>query len=431
MPVSALQLPQEVWVHVFSFLTDKEKGDIRATCRYFRRLIDLPSLWKSSPAVVKRISAGSSGFWTTLRRRRTGSVLVKAGVTQWEQLATSLPWLTALAIEQCRNDSVLQTLQRFRKLKRLVMRGFHCTSTLPSLLAPLQQLTHLTLCEPHCSQTVELIAGVSQLTNLRSLVFHEGLKPIPKQSFQDMLGRLPHLKELSLKVETSPFPLPADYFALPRVAPEKTEPHATSLGLTRLELLNYRDSVLSQTSIEQLSSLQSLAIYFHPEAVASGSCHLETLVRELPCLTELTVARGYPFSVYVRSIPPSLKSLSLSRVAVSAKDMKTLGSRTAGLRHLQMDMCTSDRQWSVLDFPQFFPQLRTLQLRHCNVAVEELVGLAKLRHLEKVAVLDAHLCDGGTLQRTFQKLKSLTDNRLQILHSLLPLDPMACSCARL
>ncbi|XP_069049302.1 uncharacterized protein [Lepisosteus oculatus] len=394
MPVSALQLPQEVWVHVFSFLTDKEKGDIRATCRYFRRLIDLPSLWKSSPAVVKRISAGSSGFWTTLRRRRTGSVLVKAGVTQWEQLATSLPWLTALAIEQCRNDSVLQTLQRFRKLKRLVMRGFHCTSTLPSLLAPLQQLTHLTLCEPHCSQTVELIAGVSQLTNLRSLVFHEGLKPIPKQSFQDMLGRLPHLKELSLKVETSPFPLPADYFALPRVAPEKTEPHATSLGLTRLELLNYRDSVLSQTSIEQLSSLQSLAIYFHPEAVASGSCHLET-------------------------------------VAVSAKDMKTLGSRTAGLRHLQMDMCTSDRQWSVLDFPQFFPQLRTLQLRHCNVAVEELVGLAKLRHLEKVAVLDAHLCDGGTLQRTFQKLKSLTDNRLQILHSLLPPDPMTCSCARL
>ncbi|XP_069049303.1 uncharacterized protein [Lepisosteus oculatus] len=339
MPVSALQLPQEVWVHVFSFLTDKEKGDIRATCRYFRRLIDLPSLWKSSPAVVKRISAGSSGFWTTLRRRRTGSVLVKAGVTQWEQLATSLPWLTALAIEQCRNDSVLQTLQRFRKLKRLVMRGFHCTSTLPSLLAPLQQLTHLTLCEPHCSQTVELIAGVSQLTNLRSLVFHEGLKPIPKQSFQDMLGRLPHLKELSLKVETSPFPLPADYFALPRVAPEKT--------------------------------------------------------------------------------------------AVSAKDMKTLGSRTAGLRHLQMDMCTSDRQWSVLDFPQFFPQLRTLQLRHCNVAVEELVGLAKLRHLEKVAVLDAHLCDGGTLQRTFQKLKSLTDNRLQILHSLLPPDPMTCSCARL
>ncbi|XP_066550659.1 uncharacterized protein LOC136717093 [Amia ocellicauda] len=419
--VSVVQLPQEIWLHVFRLLTAQEKGVVRATCWYFKQLIDQSTLWKNSKVVLKKIDAYNPAFWATLRKRGTSAVVVrKMGTKQWKQLATKMPWVTALAIEEWSDGNVLATLPQFMNLKKLVIRSSHCPPGLHDLLASLQQLTHLTLCQFDCPQRAQLIDTVSRLTHLNSLVFHEGLEHIPTHAFHSLLSSLPNLKELSLNVKTFSYkPLPADYFVLPKSINEIEEPYVPQLGLTKLELLNYKDSFLSQSSIEQLSALRSLAIHFEDHTAAPS---LTTLLSNLPCLKELTVQRGGPFNVYVGSIPATLDSLSLSGVFVSLEDMRTLSKQAAGLRHLHMDLSVNSTHLSVLDFPQLFPHLRTLQLRHCNVTKEELLGLARLHYLEKLAVLGS--CPLGMIQ----DFKILTDNRVQLLQSLLPLDHMTCLC---
>ncbi|XP_036398841.1 uncharacterized protein im:7136021 [Megalops cyprinoides] len=434
MSVSAFHLPQEIWVQVFLYLSDHEKGNVRVSCKYFKRLIDHPSLWRNSVVVLKKIRACNDEFWTTMRRRKTSSVVVhKAGLKDWEKLAASLPWLTAIIIEQCSDLATLETLQRFSNLKRLVIQSFQCPSDLGSVLSPLRQLTHLTLCELHSAPRAQLIGAVSQLTSLTSLFYHEGDKPIPRQVFQGMLASLPNLKQLSLKMGPVYGTLPDDYFCLPSLNPKIAgrEGHGKNhVGLTRLELLNYMDPMLSAVALEPLSSLQSLTVGYRDQAVEPSRCALSTWLSKLPSLTELTVIRGYPLRVYVCSLPRTLQSLSLLQVIMGPGDMRTMGERTPDLQHLHMDLCSYGSQSGLQELPLLLPELRMLKLRHCNMTEQEFVGLARLQHLERLVVLDAHPGPSPALMEVIQKLQFKTNYRVQVIHSLVPRDPTACYCSQ-
>lgn len=224
MSGAAFNLPNEVWFRVFLLLSDEEKGKVRSSCKYFKGLIDHPSMWRNSAVVLKKIRSFNRQNWATLRRRKTSKVVVhKAGTKEWGLIATSLPWLSAITIDQLLDVKALETLQRFKNLQRLVIRSFQCPSGFASALAPLRQLTHLCLCELHCAPRAELISAVSQLRDLSSLFYHEGDKPISRRTLQSMLTCLPNLTELSLKMRAVYGTLPDDYFYLPKSHHDPTD----------------------------------------------------------------------------------------------------------------------------------------------------------------------------------------------------------------
>ncbi|KAJ8394273.1 hypothetical protein AAFF_G00048560 [Aldrovandia affinis] len=442
--LSAFHLPQEVWTQIFLFLSDEEKGNIRASCKYFKRLIDHPSLWRRSAVVLKRVHSYSAQFWTTLRRRKTSAAVVhKAATRDWELIAARLPWLTAITVEQCPDARALAALRRFGGLRRLVIRSFHCPAGLAGALAPLRALTHLCLCELQRAPRAELIGAVSQLAGLTSLSYHEGDKPISKRTLQGMLARLPHLKQLSLKLGPVYGTLPEDYFSLPAtnrdVTSEATvlgrgDPPPSGLGLTRLELLNYMDPMLSPGALVSLSSLQSLTVSYRERAVRPSSCALRTWLCKLPCLTELTVTRGYPLAVYVRLLPASLRRLCLLQLIVGDGDLRDLGKRTPGLQHLHVDPSQGDGADCRSCPPS--SQLETSNCARCgsalhlNVTEWEFVGLARFQNLQQLVVLDALPGPSPALLSLIHKLQIQTNYRVQVVHSLALKDPAACFCSQ-
>uniref|UniRef100_A0A8P4JWV9 F-box domain-containing protein n=1 Tax=Dicentrarchus labrax TaxID=13489 RepID=A0A8P4JWV9_DICLA len=51
--MSALQLPAELWLQVFSFLSWRDKLSVRCTCSHFRHLLDKSRpLWRASTCTV-------------------------------------------------------------------------------------------------------------------------------------------------------------------------------------------------------------------------------------------------------------------------------------------------------------------------------------------------------------------------------------------
>lgn len=136
-------------------------------------------------------------------------VLKAGGVKEWKELACRLPWLASLTIQLCRDPEALETLSSLKELKRLEIQQCCCPSLMASLKS-LAQLTHISLCE--VAPRTDIINGVSQLTNLTSLHYHERNKILPRASLHSILLRLPNLKHLSLKMEANQIPLPTDYF---------------------------------------------------------------------------------------------------------------------------------------------------------------------------------------------------------------------------
>ncbi|KAG5857480.1 hypothetical protein ANANG_G00019900 [Anguilla anguilla] len=411
MSGAAFHLPQEVWFQVCLFLSDEEKGNVRSSCKYFKRLIDHPSMWRNSSVVLKKIRSYNSAYWATLRRRKISKVVVhKAGTREWELIATSLPWLRAITIDKFMDVKALGTLQRFKNLNRLVIRSFQCPSGLATVLAPLRQLTHICLCDLHRAPRAELISALSQLTGLTSLFYHEGDKPISSRTLQSMLVCLPNLTELSLKMGAVYGTLPDDYFHLPKThgdptsevaaldtVPNKSisgreDPGQSDRGLTRLELLNYMDPILSPVALEPLCRLQSLTVCYRDRAVEPSRCNLS--------------------------------------VIIGPGDLSALGKRTPDLQRLHLDLCSYGRQSGLHELPVLFPKLKTLKLRHWNMTEAEFVGLAQLRHLQQLVVLDAQPGPSPALSSLIQKLQIETDYRVQVIHSLIPRDPTACFCSQ-
>uniref|UniRef100_A0A3B3YHH1 F-box domain-containing protein n=1 Tax=Poecilia mexicana TaxID=48701 RepID=A0A3B3YHH1_9TELE len=196
---SALQLPNELWLQVFSFLSWKDKLSMRCTCSHFKQLLDeCRPLWRGFSVVLKDLSRYNRAFWRSLARRQLDSVALRGGRKRdLKLLSVWLPLLQALRLDTWRGNDV-QELKRFRHVHSLTVTA--CSEPLVNLefLLPLgQQLTQLSLCNVQLAcPPSQLLASLSRLTRLRSLVLHhDGCLKIP--TLRGVLSQLVNLNSLS------------------------------------------------------------------------------------------------------------------------------------------------------------------------------------------------------------------------------------------
>lgn len=226
-----LQLPPEVWVYVFSYLSTDEKHTVRTCCRYLKRLIDHPSLWRGDSVLLSDLRRYTYGFWDTLQHRKLTRVAVRhLRRKEWRRLVKFLPSLTAIVfVDGGRQykEKYLDNLSRFPELRDFGVRN--ATWDEPMLGRCLseqlqERMTHLSVCNVRLPCTVDFINTVSHLVNLRYLLFHQqgegyGLdtvRPVPCGVFHDLLLKLKKLKHLSWGMRGEPpEPLPDDYLSPP------------------------------------------------------------------------------------------------------------------------------------------------------------------------------------------------------------------------
>lgn len=210
--MSYIQLPEEIWIHVFGFLSVSDKLSVRVSCTYFMGLVDHWTLWKDSVLVIQKPGVYNTHFWKTLSRRKVKSVVVeKAKAKVLQQIVLYLPWVSSVSLLECSDGTALVTLAALKHLDRLVICQCSCRSLISSLLS-LRHLTHLCMCEVQRASVAEIRNVVSQLTNLTSLHYHDDKNPIHKTALHSILTRLDNLKHLSLKLGPKYGILPVDYF---------------------------------------------------------------------------------------------------------------------------------------------------------------------------------------------------------------------------
>ncbi|XP_072221982.1 uncharacterized protein [Leuresthes tenuis] len=196
---SAMQLPVELWLQVFGFLSWRDKLSMRCTCAHFRHLMDESRpLWRGFSIVLTDLPRYNRSFWRSLAQRHVRIVSLRAGKSKdLKQLSTWLAPLHALRLNNWREDSIKE-LKQFSQLKRFSVTS--CSKPLMNLdfLSPLsRQLTQLSICNAQLSCSVShLLACVTQLTCLTSLLLHhDGSLRIP--SLSGVLTSLTELKHLS------------------------------------------------------------------------------------------------------------------------------------------------------------------------------------------------------------------------------------------
>ena len=212
---SVLQLPAELWLQVFSFLSWRDKLSVRCTCSHFRHLLDKSRpLWRGFNVVLRDFSQYNRPYWRSLAQWHVGSVSVRSGRRKHlKQLSTWLPALDTLGLDDWREGGI-DELKFFQRLQHLSITNSSTPLKNVNFLSPLShQLTQLSICNVQltCS-TSQLLASVSQLTRLTSLLLHhDGSLSIPKLS--SILTHLTKLKHLSCTMITYKT-LSHDFFGL-------------------------------------------------------------------------------------------------------------------------------------------------------------------------------------------------------------------------
>lgn len=225
------QLPPELWVYVFSFLSTEDKHTVRCCCRSLKRLIDHPSLWRDDTVSLSDLRRYTYGFWDTLLHRQLNRVAVRhLRRKEWRRLVTFLPSLTAVVFVdggRLYKEKYMDNLSRFPHLRDLGVRNGSWEEPMlgRSLTEQLQErLTHLSVCNVRLPCTEDFIRSVSHLVNLQYLLFHQqgegyGLdtvRPVPRQVFHQLLLKLQRLRHLSWGMRGEPpEPLPDDYLSPP------------------------------------------------------------------------------------------------------------------------------------------------------------------------------------------------------------------------
>lgn len=193
--MSVLQLPAELWLQVFSFLSWRDKLSVRCTCSHFRHLLDnARPLWRGFSIVLRHFSRYNRLFWRSLAQRHVGSVSVRSGKRKHlKQLSTWLPALDGLRLDYWREGSV-DEVKLFRWLQHLSITN--CSAPLKNIdfLFPLShQLTQLSLCNVQLTcPASHLLAAINQLSRLNSLLLHHD----GSLRFPTLSGVLTHLTEL-------------------------------------------------------------------------------------------------------------------------------------------------------------------------------------------------------------------------------------------
>ncbi|XP_022620411.1 uncharacterized protein LOC111236083 [Seriola dumerili] len=427
---SVLQLPAELWLQVFSFLSWRDKLQVRCTCSHFRYLLDKScSLWRGFSLVLRDFSRYNRPFWRSLAQRHVGSVSVRSGKKKHlRQLSTWLPALHALRLDDWTEGGVSE-LKQFHRLQRLSITS--CSIPVKSLdfLFPLShQLTQLSICNVQLTcPSSHLLAAVSQLTRLTSLVLHHnGSLRVPTLS--GILTHLTELKQLSWTMITYRT-LSHDFFSPAHLS------GADTLQLSDLQLLNY-DAVVTQEVLQPLSRLHSLSI-FHLYSVPGPTCHLQTWLTSLPQLRSLSVHGGHPLAAYADFLPSSLLSLTLC-VDLQPEDLQVVSIRAPHLEQLHLEPWSSSSNLVRL-LPQLFPHLRTLRIRHHHVSDSDFLQLQQLQRLNTLEVLDSYYRPDPTdpswvvyepsprLLQLISDLQKLTNHRVRVITSS-HRDPLTCHC---
>lgn len=430
MTQPARLLPSEVWNHVFGYLSAADKFSVRASCKYFKKLVDHASLWKDW-SVVLGFQNGSynSQFWATLRRRKVTSVVVRSSKAKdWKQLALSLPALTTVVMEQSSKAST-DCLKDFPDLKRLAIRS-SCTSLLlnASTVCQPQQLTHLSLCDvTFPSRAMDsFISAVSQFTNLTSLVCHQmDIFEETTWMVHSILTCLPKLKHLSLSIVHILCAPPR-----PNPGPLGGAQGQAGAPLSSLELIGCMDHSLPEYAMRLMPGLKSLAVFYRhshqerSESLPSPVCHMKAWLSDLPQLSTLVIVKGPPVKKYVTSIPATVTSLTLCVSGLSSEDMAAVAVQVPNLLHLHIDPWPSHLGAYTAEIPQLFPKLRSLKLRQGHVPEKNFLDLHQLQDLEMLEILDG----SPHLSELTGKLQALTQNRLQVIVSPRQRDVLSCPC---
>lgn len=424
MTESSVTLPPEVWTNVFGYLSTADRSSVRASCKYFKKLVDHWSLWRVWSVVLNAKTVYNSQFLATLRRRRVSSALVRGNSSsssdkRLQLIASSLPEVSTVVMEHCPvvNSSCLQ---RFLNLRRLAIRD-SCISNLliASAVCRPELLTHLSLCGVKTSST--FCTDIKPLTNLVYLVHHESdtsTKPFQAANFFRV--QHPKLTHLSLSSKS--------HFAHPAPEALPQEPHGASLS--SFELVGAVDYMLHADAMKTMPDLTSLAVFYRESSLKMqelllpfDSCMARWL-RDLRHLSTLTIVEGPQVKTYASFIPATVTSLTLCVRDLSPEDMDAMALQVPNLQHLHIDPWPSFLGTHTAKIPQLFPKLRTLKLCHENVPEEYFLQLHRLQDLETLEVLDG----SPQFSELAEKLKALTNYRLRVIISQPDRGVMSCPC---
>ncbi|XP_041668580.1 uncharacterized protein LOC121526200 isoform X2 [Cheilinus undulatus] len=428
--MSVLQLPAELWLQVFSFLSWKDKLSVRCTCSHFKHLVDKSRpLWRGFTVMLRDFSRYNRQFWCSLAQRHVGRVYLRSGKRKHlKQLSSWLPGVDALRLDDWREDGV-GDLKLFPQLKRLAVTSCYAPLKSMAFLFPVRdRLTQLSLCGLQLTCSVpHLLDAIAQLTRLTTLrLHHDGSLLVTPLS-----GLLAHLSELTyLSITAITYKtLPNDFFS---------PAHPTggaALKLTDLQLLNY-DAAVTPEVLQSLSNVRNLWVY-HLYSVPGPVCHLQTWLRSLTQLHSLSVHGGHPLAAYADLLPSSLVSLKLC-VDLQPDDLHVISARAPRLEHLYLEPWNSSSNLVRL-IPQLFPNLRTLRINHLHISDEDFLSLQQLQRLNTLEILDLfHRPDprdpswvvygpSPRLQRLTSDLQQQTDHRVRVVTSVRR-DRLTCEC---
>lgn len=223
---SVLQLPAELWLQVFSFLSWRDKLSLRCTCSHFKHLLDKSRpLWEGFSIVLRDFSRYNGPFWRSLAQRHVSRVLVRSGKRKYlTRLSTWLPGLNALRLDDWREGGI-DELKRFPRLQYLSLTS--CSTLFKNLdfLFPVRHhLTQLSLCNVLLTCTAShLLAAISQLTRLTSLLLHHdgNLRVLTLSGVLTHLTELKHLSWTMITYKT----LPLDFFSPAHLPGKQTHTH--------------------------------------------------------------------------------------------------------------------------------------------------------------------------------------------------------------
>ncbi|KAM4013199.1 uncharacterized protein ACNLHF_003352 [Anomaloglossus baeobatrachus] len=408
-----LQLPQEVLLLIFMYLSPVEKANVRATCSYLRTLVDHPSLWKRSTIVFKSIGVFNARFWDTLQCRKVSSVEVtRVTLKQFKRMTSCLPDLTSVTMDSCLKGEILQGLRPLVSLQQLHLTD--CSNVMDhdvfSEIALFQQLTHLSLCRVSFSGVLPL-TSIVLLQNLHSLSLHSNEGTVPERALQYILFRLPKLRELSLAIGNMNkwklslcFNVPDNF-----VATAEEQPCISRLQLHKLELLNSSCASLSNNALDQLSTLRSVCLRHYK--YLQHEEFIETLLLKLPQLTELRIEWAAPFVPIMSPICSKLEKLSMVGTKISNATLSWISQSAAQLKCLNLSFSFGYGEEMVKSFPRLFPHLQNLYLSNTRLTEDALVVLANLYSLRILDISNnLHLTPEAVL--AFRKM---TSNRIGLI----------------
>ncbi|XP_075048266.1 uncharacterized protein LOC142108476 isoform X2 [Mixophyes fleayi] len=414
MPVIQwLQLPQEVLLQIFMYLSPVEKANVRATCTYLRTLVDHPSLWKNSTILFKSIGGFNARFWDTLQSRKISSVEVtKVTLKQFKKMANCLPDLTSVTMDSCLKGEILQGLRPLVSLHQLHLTD--CSNVMDeemfSEIVLFQQLTHLSLCRIAFSGVLPL-TNIVLLQNLYSLTLHSKEGNVPERALQYILFRLPKLRELSLAIGNMNkwklslcFNVPDNF-----VCTAEDLPCVSKLQLQKLELINSGCASLSNNAFDQLSTLQSVCLRHYK--YLQHEEFIESLLVKLPHLTELKIEWAAPFVPLISPICSKLENLSMVGTKISNETLSWISRSASQLKSLNLSFTHGYDDDLVKSFPRLFPQLQNLYLSNTRLTEDALVVLANLYSLRVLDISNnLHLTPEAIL--AFRKI---TSNRIGLV----------------